>query len=315
MSTVLVTGATGFVGGAVARALLAAGHRVVAWVRSPAKARALAGQGARVAAGDMRDPATYLPLVDEVDAVVHAAQLRVTGRLGPGKIRLLHQANHVMTDALARRCMSAGKRLLYTGGCFVYGDHGDDWIDESTPLTPSPLGEGDANEIARLRDRHEAGLDVVVLSPGFVYGPGGNFTTLFYDDARRGRLRCIGRGRNYWSCVHVDDLAEAYVLALTRAPAGATYNIVDDEPLRLREFVDLLADAVGGVAVRPVPAFLARLVAGAPAVTSLTSSYRVNNTKARRDLGWAPSYPTARDGIPPTLSALKRLESAASTAS
>ncbi|MFF5260949.1 NAD-dependent epimerase/dehydratase family protein [Actinomadura viridis] len=303
--TVLVTGATGFVGSAVTCALLDAGHDVVGLVRSPGRARGLVVAGARVAVGDMRDPESYLPLVDDADAVVHAAQLTPAGRVTASKVRRLNAANTLMTGALARRCLRDGKRFVYTGGCFVYGDHGADWIDESTPLSPSPMGEGDAAEIRKLRELHESGLDSVVISPGFVYGPGSTFKDVFYESARRGRLRCPGPGTNYWSCVHVEDLAAAYALALTGAPAGAEYAVVDDEPLTLRSMLDRLAAAMGGTRVGKAPPPAVRLLAGRPAAASLLTSYRVRNAKARRELGWAPRYATVDEGLPPTLDALR----------
>jgi nucleoside-diphosphate-sugar epimerase len=89
------------------------------------------------------------------------------------------------------------------------------------PLSPSPMGQGHAREAATLQQLHdERGLDVVRLNPGFVYGPGGLLRTALVDQARRGRLRCIGPGRNWWSCVHVEDLGRAYAAALTTAAPG-----------------------------------------------------------------------------------------------
>src|SRR5881227_3912876 len=142
---VMITGATGFVGSAVAKALMAEGSKVTALVRSRARAAELV-PGACVAIGDMLEPQTYGHLVGEADTVVHTAQLRAGGRVSAATVRKMKHANHVMTTTLAEACKSAGTRFVYTGGCFVYGDHGSSWINESTPLAPSPLGEGDAAE-------------------------------------------------------------------------------------------------------------------------------------------------------------------------
>jgi nucleoside-diphosphate-sugar epimerase len=304
--TVLVTGATGFVGSAVARTLLAEGCTVIGLVRSKAKGAELSAAGARTVVGDMLEPSTYEHLVADADAIVHAAQLRACGRVSAGQVRRMKHANSVMTGALAESCRAAGKRFVYTGGCFVYGDHGSNWISESTPLAPSPLGEADAIELARLRELHQKGLDVVVLSPGFVYGPGGNFKAAFYDQARKGRLRCIGAGDNYWSCVHVDDLAAAYAAALAHAEPGEEYNIVDDSPLSLSSFVDQIAAMMGGKRRANLPRWVAALAVGAPAIASLTTSYRVDNGKAQDRLGWAPVCSTVAEGLPPTLTVLER---------
>lgn len=295
---VLVTGATGFVGSAVVRALRADGHEVTGLVRDPARAGALTATGARPVQGDMREPAGYVPLVEGVDAVVHAAQLAVPGRLTPARSRQLFAADALMTRSLADACVRHGRRLVYTGGCFDWGDRGEEWIDETTPLAPSPMGVGHARQAADLAERHRAdGLDVVRLSPAFVYGPGGLFASAFVDQARAGRLRCIGPGRNWWSCVHVDDLAAAYVAALRSAPAGSAYAVADEEPLRLRELTDLTTDALGRPRVGTAPPALISLVLGRTLTASLVTSFRIRADRIRDELGWAPAHPRFRDAV------------------
>ncbi len=157
-----------------------------------------------------------------------------------------------------------------------------------------------------LRQLHRGhGLDVVVVSPGFVVGPGGLFKTSFYDQAQKNRLRVIDPGANYWSCIQVDDLAAAFVAALQRAPAGEEYNVVDDAPLTLRALVDAIIAAMGKPRVGTIPPFLMSLLIGRPLVRSLVTSFRVSNAKARQELGWAPRFPTVADSLPPTLAALQ----------
>jgi dihydroflavonol-4-reductase len=305
---VLVTGATGFVGGAVVRALLARGHDVTALVRSPERAGALADHGARLLTGDMLQPESYRDAVDHVDAVIHAAQSTPSGRMTATKVRQIQHADHVMTVTLASACAAAGKRLVYTSGYFNYGDRGDDWITTETPFEPSPLGVGHAAEVQALRRDAASGLDLVVVAPGFVYGPGGLFKSAFWDQARRGRLRCIGDGHSYWSCVHIDDLANGYCAALERAPAGGEYNLVDDAPLRLREFVDLVTDAMQSKRVGTIPPAIMGLIIGKPLVQSLVTSCRVANTEARDQLAWIPAYRAVSDGLPGTVAQLTALD-------
>ena len=135
------------------------------------------------------------------------------------------------------------------------------------------------------------------LSPGFVYGPGGLFASAFVEQARKGRLRCIGRGRNWWSAVHVDDLGAAYVAALTRAQAGTAYAVVDDEPLRLRELTDLTTDALARPRVGTAPPALISLILGRTLVASLTTSFRINGARIRQDLDGSPTRPRFRDEV------------------
>lgn len=298
MSRVLLTGGSGYVGGAVARALLAAGHDVVALVRTPGSAPA----GATELLGDVTAPATYRDQVAGVDQVVHAAQRRVRGRVSARQVRLIGETEQAAAAGLGAACAAAGTRLLWTSGAFVYGDRGDAWIDADTPFAPSPLGRAHAAAVRCLR---AADVELTVLHLGMVYGPGGTFVAALYDPARRGLLRCTGAGRNYWSPLHVDDAATAYVAAVERSPAGGgEWVVADDGPLRLRELVDRVTDAMGRRRVGSVPPAVLGLLAGGPAVASLTTSYRLDNRRVKADLGWSPRYPTVTDGLPDTLAAL-----------
>ena len=221
----------------------------------------------------MLQPAGYVPLVVDVDAVAHAAQLAVPGRLTPARSRQPFEADGLTTRSLADACVQHGRRLLDPRGCFDWRYHGDYWIDQDTPLTPSPMGVGHARQARYLDERHhQDGLDVVRLSPGFVYGAGGCSPPR--SSSRPARAGCAASaGDNWWSCVHVDDLAQAYLAALTSAPAGAAYAVVDDEPLRLRELTDLTTDALGGPRVGIAPPFLISLLLGRTLVSSLTTSF------------------------------------------
>jgi len=302
---VLVTGATGFVGGGVVRALLADGHEVHGLVRDPGAASALQRDGIILHAGDMRQPATYAPLVGQVDAVVQAAQLSTAGRVTRARAAQVFAAEHTMTAALAQACLEHGRRLLYTGGCFDWGDHGEEWITENTALSPSPMGEGHAREAGLLQQMHaERGLDVVRLNPGFVYGPGGLLRSAFVDQARNGRLRCIGRGSNWWSCVHVHDLGRAYAAALTTARPGTYYAVADEHPIRLRELTDVVTDAMQLPSARSGAPWLVGLFIGRPLVASLVTSFRVDATCIRGELGWQPTHPSFAESGPAEVSAL-----------
>ncbi len=301
---VFVTGATGFVGSAAVRALLGSGHDVTGLVRDRAKAAPLEQLGMRAVVGEMLEPSTYRAAAAQAEVVINAAQLGVSGRVTKRKVAEINRADEVMTAALAGVCLEGGTTFVYTNGCFAYGDCGDAWIDEDTPLNPSPMGVGHARTVAELRRLQEQGLKSVVLTAGFVYGPGGLFKTSFYDLLQNGQLRVFGAGRNFWSVVHVDDLASAFVTSLNAPPGN--YNVVDDAPLRLRELVDTLTGAAGHKRVGTVPPWLLGLLIGPPVVASLTTSFRVRNDKARTELGWRPRYPTFKAGLPSVLETLQR---------
>lgn len=305
---VFVTGATGFVGGAVVSELLTQGHQVIGLIRDPAKAASLIQRGMTPQIGEMTSPQTYVPIVPTVDAVIQTAQLSMKGRFTNAKKTKVNEADEAMTLALASACLQHDKVLIYTSGCFNYGDHGTSWIDEQTRADPSPLGEGHAQVVSQLMRLHQnEGLKLLVLSPGFVYGPGGLFKTSFYDTLKKGQLRVFGQGQNYWSPIQVDDLARAYHAALTRGRSGEVYNIVDDNPLPLRQLIDAITSAQGVKPVGTISPWLISLLIGGPLVKSLTSSFRVRNDKAKRELGWQPQYRSFQEGIKDVLPALNKI--------
>lgn len=304
---VFVTGATGFVGGAVVKELLTQGHRVIGLIRDPSKAASLIQQGMTPVVGEMTSPPTFLPVVPTVDAVIQTAQLSVQGRFTNKSKDKVNQADQAMTLTLAKACIDHNKVLIYTSGCFNYGDHGTTWIDEQTPADPSPLGEGHAQVVTELMRLYKTeGLKLLVLSPGFVYGPGGLFKTSFYDTLRKGQLRVFGQGQNYWSPIQVDDLARAYQAALLHGRYGEVYNIVDNTPIRLRQLIDTITSAQGLKSVGTIPPWLISLLIGGPLVKSLTSSFRVSNEKAKRELAWQPQYGSFEEGIRDTLLVLNK---------
>lgn len=304
---VFVTAGTGFIGNAVVAELVKGGHHVVALVRNPQKAESLVRLNVDLVVGDMEKPETYRSVVAEqdIDAVVQVAQLAVLGRMNKAKKARLDEADRLMTETLAEECLKTGAKLVYTSGVFVYGDQADRWITETTPVQPSPLGTGHQAVVDWLMRQHQTrNLNVTVLTPGFVYGPGGLFAQAFYEPLKKGQLRVFGRGQNYWSCVHVEDLARAYALAVEADKPGEQYNVADNEPLTLRALVDAITQKQGVKTVGSVPPWLVGLLIGFPIVDSLTTSFRVRNDKIKQELGWQPDHKTFREGVGEVLKTL-----------
>ena len=145
----------------------------------------------------------------------------------------------------------------------------------------------------------------MIIRPSHVYGPGGWFVEEFVNRLRQpGRFAVIGSGDNWWDVVRAEDVASACADAAERAPAGALYHVVDDEPIRFYDFVALAADALGTGPPRRVPAWLARLAAGADPVRAVTRSAKSSNARIKSELGWKPRFPSAREGVPDALAAI-----------
>jgi nucleoside-diphosphate-sugar epimerase len=258
--------------------------------------------GAEVVAADLCDPRTAHLLVPTVDAVVHAAQLRLP--FAPStreREDAVHEADRRMSEALAQACLArpSPPPFIYTSGIWSYGDHGERWIDETTEKTPPYASRGHHETAERLLGLYrDKGLPVMILLPGIVYGPVPSFESWFYRPLLAGQLRVVGEGMNFWSVIQQEDLGVAYALALEQPRPGEQLNIVDDEPLRVRDFYALIARCTS----RPAPAHIspaeARESLGEPLTESMLLSTRVGNQKAKRELGWKPKYQSAHDGIP-----------------
>ncbi len=200
-------------------------------------------------------------------------------------------------------CEAAGARRIVFTSTVVTGDAKGALLDEDTRLPVETEYGRSKQEGERLV--RESSLEDVIIRPSHVYGPGGWFVEEFVDRLRQpGRFAVIGSGENWWDVVRVEDVASACADAAERAPAGALYHVVDDEPIRFYDFIALAATALGKGPPRRLPAWLARLAAGADPVRAVTRSAKSSNARIKSELGWAPRFPTAREGVPDAIARL-----------
>jgi nucleoside-diphosphate-sugar epimerase len=293
---VLVTGASGFVGHAACRELLVRGHEVRALVRRPGSQP----EGTTAVAGDLTDAAAPGAAVREAapEGVVHLAAEIATQRDAERVREVNVEGMRRLLDAGA----AAGAPKVVFASTVVTGEADGALLTEDEPLpVHTPYGHSkQAGEALLLA----SGLPGVIVRPGHIYGPGGWYEHELARLRQPGRFAVIGRGDNLWDVVHVDDVARALVDALERAPAGEIYHAADDEPITYYDFTALGAQALGVGRPRRIPAWVARLAAGSNAVTAVVRSARTSNAKLKRELGWAPRYPSAREGVPATVAAL-----------
>jgi nucleoside-diphosphate-sugar epimerase len=290
---VLVTGASGFLGGAACARLLADGHEVQALVRRPGSEPA----GTTAVAGDFADHSSVATAIAaaEPDVVLHLAA-EIASQRSEERIDAVNVAG---TRALLDACTKAGSPRVVFTSTVVTGDAGGRVLSEEEPLpVTTPYGRSKQEGERMLA---ASGLPFVVIRPSHIYGPGGWYRDELIAQLRKpGRFCVIGRGDNLWDVVHVDDVVSALVFALESAPSGETYHCADDEPITYYEFMALSARTLGLGPPRRVPAALARLAAGRNAVDAVLRSARSSNAKLRAT-GWAPEYPTAATGVPAAL--------------
>jgi nucleoside-diphosphate-sugar epimerase len=287
---VLVTGASGFLGRAVCSELRSRDHEVAALVRRPGSEP----PGTTPMAGDLTDAEALAAVVERArpDCVIHLAAEIASQR----DARRIAEVNVEGTRRLLDACKrSDGPRFVFTS-TVVTGDARGAELDEDTELpveTAYGRSKQDGERLVR-----ESGLSTVTIRPSHVYGPGGWFEEEFVKRLKQpGRFAVIGSGENWWDVVRVEDVASACVDAAERAPGGAVYHVVDDEPIRYYDFVALTAEALEVGSPRRVPAWLARLVAGRDPVCAVMRSARSSNARIKRELGWEPRYPSAREGV------------------
>jgi nucleoside-diphosphate-sugar epimerase len=281
---VFVTGATGYVGSAVVEALRAAGHDVVGLARSDDAARTLEAAGCTVLRGSLGDAETLARGAREADATIHAA---ATGAADQAEVD--EASVHALLDALA----GSGKPFVYTSGIWVLGPTGDAVADEDAPANAAMIVAWRPAVERAVVDAAAGGVRSVVIRPGVVYGRGGGTPGGFLASGRKkGVVRYVGDGSQRWPFVHVDDLAELYVLALD-APAGAVLNAAGPS-LPAREVAEAAARAAGARA-ESWSLEDARTRLG-PYADALALDQRVSAERAHA-LGWRPSRPSVLEEL------------------
>jgi nucleoside-diphosphate-sugar epimerase len=288
------------------RQLLAAGHEVTGMTRRQERAEGIRAAGAEAIVCDVYDREGLRDAVARAapEAVVHLLTA-LPEKFSP-RSDYLAPTNRIRVEGtrnLVAAAQAAGaRRLVAESVSFFYRPQGDWKKDEEAPLNRGVSGRfGVALEaIAELeRQVLEAeGIEGVVLRYGWLYGPG-----TYYDrggqqaeEVSKRRLPIVGRGTGTFSFIQVEDAASATVAALERGAPGV-YNVVDDEPAPLREWVPVYAEALGAKPPRRVPAWLARLVAGKDVAAAALGMRGADNAKAKRELGWQPAHPSWRQGF------------------
>jgi nucleoside-diphosphate-sugar epimerase len=303
---VFLAGATGAIGRRLIPLLLADGHEVTGMTRSPQKADALRQQGAEPVVADALDEAAVSAAVRAArpDAVIHQLT-SLPSRIDPRRMKRDFELNDRLrsegTRILVRAAQSAGaSRILAQSIAFAYSPGPPGTVhDEDDPLdldSPEPFRRS-ALAVAEL-ERTVTGAGGVVLRYGYFYGPGSAISregSIGQDVARR-RLPIVGRGAGVWSFVHVDDAARATVAALTAGEARP-YNIVDEEPAPVAQWVPALAQALGAPKPMRIPVWLARLAAGSYGAQVMTGAQGASPARAKRELGWAAAHPSWREGF------------------
>jgi len=310
---VFVAGATGVLGRALVPLLVAQGHEVVGMTRSASKQELVRSLGARPVVADALDPDGVAQAVASAEREVIVHELTALSPMSVRNARHVERAltmtNRLRTEATDHllatgRAVGARRFVAQSFAAWRFTRTGGTVLTEAEPLDPDPP--------ASLRPNQEANLHLeqavttinwgegLVLRYGSFYGPGTAISLA--PDAqmaalvRKRRFPIIGAGAGVWSHVHIDDAAAATAIAVDHSQQGI-YNIVDNEPAPVREWLPVLASALDAKPPRRIPRWLGRLAAGEMATVMMTDVQGASNGKAKRELGWQPHYPSWRQGF------------------
>jgi len=306
---VFVAGATGAIGKQLVPRLVEAGHEVHGMTRSASKEALLHELGAVPVVADALDPDQVAEAVARArpDVIVH--QMTAIGALDLRHFdRDFALTNHLRTEG-TNHLLSAGqavgvRRFVVQGvaGYGAYARTGGPVKSEEDPLDPMPAPQM-RETLAAIHHLEEAVLDArwtegIVLRYGAFYGPGTSLApgAEQFELVRRRKFPLVGDGGGVWSFIHVADAAEATMAAVEHGSRGV-YNIVDDDPAPVAEWLPALAQTLGAKKPMRVPRFVGRLFAGEAGVVMMTEVRGASNTKAKRELAWRPAHPSWRQGF------------------
>jgi nucleoside-diphosphate-sugar epimerase len=303
---VFLAGATGVIGRVLVPLLVGEGHEVAALTRSRAKAEGLRSEGAEPVVADALDAEAMRAalLTARPDAVVHQLTA-IPRRINPRTQRRDFELNDRLRDEGTRILLDAAaaagaKRIVAQSIAFMYepGPPGTIHGEQDPLVLAPPHSFARSADAVRSLERAVLAAEGIVLRYGYFYGPG---SAIAPDgsmglDVRRRRLPLIGGGTGVWSFIHVEDAAHATLAALTHGRPGA-YNVVDDEPAPVSQWLPAFASALGARPPRRVPLGVARLVAGSYGVGVMTSGQGASNALAKCELEWTPRHASWREGF------------------
>ena len=306
---VFVAGATGAIGTQLVPRLVAAGHEVHGMTRSESKKAMLEELGAVPVVADAVDPDQVAEAVGRARPEVIVHQLTAIGAVDmrhfDRDFALTNRLRTAGTDHLLSAGQAVGVRRFVAQSVSSYGMYmrtGGPVKSEEDPLDPTPAREM-RETLAAIRHLEAAVLgaqwtDGIVLRYGAFYGPGTSMAPggEQFELVRQRKFPLVGDGGGVWSFIHVADAAEATVAAVEHGRRGA-YNVVDDDPAPVAEWLPAVAQELGAKKPMHLPRFIGRLFAGEAGVLMMTDVRGASNAKAKRELAWRPTHPTWRPGF------------------
>lgn len=296
---IFITGATGVLGRRIVKELVSRGHTVKGMARSPQAENTVRSLGGVPSRADLFDPESLLPDIEGSDVVIHAAtSIPVKERMKQEDFAINDRIRREGTRILTECAVKTGvRKLIFQDVVWVAKPADGSFFDESSPVNPDiSVQSGIDGENTVLQAGENYGFIATVLRCGFFYGSDTAHTRTIAEGLKKRKFPIIGSGNNFWSNVHVDDAANAFVTAAVEE-LGGVWHVVDDSPVKVSEFLNVFAGKLGSAPPRRIPAWLGRLLAGSYAVNFFTASTNTSNKKLRAASSWTPEYPTYKEGL------------------
>jgi nucleoside-diphosphate-sugar epimerase len=283
---IFLTGASGYIGRRVAEKLQAAGHQIIGLAHSDHAVQWMQEQGITPHRGDLFEPASLRQAALSAEGVIHLGAV-----VGPAWA----EGDRLAVDALLDALADSGKPFVYTSSTLMYGDTRERVVDEEAPLAPPPFFAWRLAMEKRVSASTEQGVHSMILRPTTVYGRGGGaaLSMLFNQAQQKGIAQYIGTGETRWSTVHVDDLADLYVLALERAPAGSVFNAAAGASISTKDLATAIRIALNQEYAETSWTLEQARAALGPRADLFAMNQQVSGAKATLLLGWnsqAPSF-------------------------
>lgn len=296
---VFIAGATGVLGRRLVEQLSRRGQSVAGLVRSPEGEQVVRSLGGEPRWADLFNTDSLGRAAAGCDVLIHAATAIPTKqKISPQDWEMNDRIRRKGTRALTEAAGQIGAKVfLQQSIVWVARPEDGTVFDEDSLIVPNRVMQSaaDAEGIAREAGAR-SGFTTAILRCGMFYSADATHTRMFGESLRRRRMPIIGAGDAVWGVLHSDDAAGAFV-TVAEKPAGGLWHVVDNVPATVGEFLTLFAREIGARTPRRAPVWLARLLAGDDAVRFLTTSTRTANTRFRRDFGWAPRFPSYREGL------------------
>jgi 2-alkyl-3-oxoalkanoate reductase len=296
---VFVAGATGVLGRRLVTNLSGRGHEVVGLSRSRENDEAIRASGGEARRGELFDVNSLVIAAEGSDVIVRAATAIPSGARFRREDwvpndRVRTEGTKALVEACARL---RAKAYVQEGIVWIAVPPDSSAFDETAPTIPR-LWFGAAAEAERIAQDAAArdGFVAATVRFGAFYSADSEQTRYMGARLARGKLPIIGRGDNFWSCIHVDDAADAMSVVIEAQRSGI-WHAVDSRPVSLANFFGTFADALGGPKPGHVPRWLASVVLGRPTMQFMTLSTRTSSTRLHRELGWTPRHATVREGL------------------